>query len=42
MLNGTMVHEVFQTAAIAKDFSPETLTKLADQALHSPRFLADM
>uniref|UniRef100_UPI0037E76A1C DNA replication ATP-dependent helicase/nuclease DNA2 n=1 Tax=Semicossyphus pulcher TaxID=241346 RepID=UPI0037E76A1C len=42
MLNGTMVHEVFQRAATAKDFSMETLSKLADQALHSPRYLGDM
>uniref|UniRef100_A0A8C9ZPJ5 DNA replication ATP-dependent helicase/nuclease n=1 Tax=Sander lucioperca TaxID=283035 RepID=A0A8C9ZPJ5_SANLU len=33
MLNGTMVHEVFQRAATAKDFSLETLSKLANQAL---------
>ncbi|GLD58312.1 DNA replication ATP-dependent helicase/nuclease DNA2 [Lates japonicus] len=42
MLNGTMVHEVFQRAAMAKDFSLETLSKLADQALHSPQYLGDM
>ncbi|XP_055363244.1 DNA replication ATP-dependent helicase/nuclease DNA2 isoform X2 [Betta splendens] len=42
MLNGTMVHEVFQRAATAKDFSSETLSKLADQALHSPQYLGDM
>ncbi|XP_073321000.1 DNA replication ATP-dependent helicase/nuclease DNA2 [Pagrus major] len=42
MLNGTMVHEVFQRAATAKDFSLETLSKLADQALHSPQYLGDM
>ncbi|XP_055087707.1 DNA replication ATP-dependent helicase/nuclease DNA2 isoform X1 [Periophthalmus magnuspinnatus] len=42
MLNGTMVHEIFQKAAMAKDFSSETLYKLGDQALHSPRYLADM
>lgn len=42
MLNGTMVHEVFQRAATAKDFSLETLSKLADQALHSPQHLGDM
>lgn len=42
MLNGTMVHEVFQKAAVAKDFSMETLCKLADQALCSPQYLADM
>ncbi|XP_070685993.1 DNA replication ATP-dependent helicase/nuclease DNA2 [Pempheris klunzingeri] len=42
MLNGTMVHEVFQRAATAKDFSLETLSKLADQALCSPQYLGDM
>uniref|UniRef100_A0A8C4ELT8 DNA replication ATP-dependent helicase/nuclease n=1 Tax=Dicentrarchus labrax TaxID=13489 RepID=A0A8C4ELT8_DICLA len=42
MLNGTIVHEVFQRAATAKDFSLETLSKLADQALHSPQYLGDM
>lgn len=42
MLNGTMVHEVFQKAAMAKDFSSQKLSKLGDQALHSPRHLADM
>uniref|UniRef100_A0AAQ4R859 DNA replication ATP-dependent helicase/nuclease DNA2 n=1 Tax=Gasterosteus aculeatus aculeatus TaxID=481459 RepID=A0AAQ4R859_GASAC len=33
MLNGTMVHEVFQRAATAKDFSLATLSRMADQAL---------
>ncbi|XP_044202740.1 DNA replication ATP-dependent helicase/nuclease DNA2 isoform X1 [Thunnus albacares] len=42
MLNGTMVHEVFQRAATAKDFSLETLSKLADQVLCSPQHLGDM
>lgn len=42
MLNGTIVHEVFQRAARAKDFSLETLTKMADQALCSPQYLVDM
>ena len=42
MLNGTMVHEVFQKAAVAKDFSSENLSRLGEQALHSPRNLADM
>ncbi|XP_029354201.1 DNA replication ATP-dependent helicase/nuclease DNA2 [Echeneis naucrates] len=42
MLNGTMVHEVFQRAATANDFSLEMLSKLADQALHSPQFLGNM
>lgn len=42
MLNGTMVHEVFQKAAVAKDFSLGTLSKLADQALCSPQHLGLM
>ncbi|XP_053174097.1 DNA replication ATP-dependent helicase/nuclease DNA2 [Scomber japonicus] len=42
MLNGTMVHEVFQRAARAKDFSLETLSKLAEKALCSPQHLGDM
>ncbi|XP_034727332.1 DNA replication ATP-dependent helicase/nuclease DNA2 isoform X2 [Etheostoma cragini] len=42
MLNGTMVHEVFQRAAKVKDFSLETLSKLANQALCSPQYLGDM
>uniref|UniRef100_A0A8D3BLX5 DNA replication ATP-dependent helicase/nuclease n=1 Tax=Scophthalmus maximus TaxID=52904 RepID=A0A8D3BLX5_SCOMX len=37
MLNGTMVHEVFQRAATAKDFSLETLSKLAEQTPSSSR-----
>ncbi|KAM9817642.1 DNA replication ATP-dependent helicase/nuclease DNA2 [Neosynchiropus ocellatus] len=42
MLNGTIVHEVFQRAAMSKDFSLDTLLKLADQALRSPQRLGDM
>lgn len=42
MLNGTMVHEVFQKAAMAKDFSLERLSKLADQVLCSPQHLGLM
>lgn len=42
MLNGTMVHEVFQKAAITKDFSLESLSKLADQVLCSPQHLGLM
>lgn len=42
MLNGTMVHDVFQKAAAAKDFSLVTLSRLAEQALHSPQYLPDM
>ncbi|XP_072236496.1 DNA replication ATP-dependent helicase/nuclease DNA2 [Leuresthes tenuis] len=42
MLNGTMVHEIFQRAATAKDFSLEKLSELADEALRRPRYLGDM
>ncbi|XP_061735969.1 DNA replication ATP-dependent helicase/nuclease DNA2 [Nerophis ophidion] len=42
MLNGTIVHQVFQAAATAKDFSLDTLSKMADKALHSPQHLGDM
>nr|XP_057945635.1 DNA replication ATP-dependent helicase/nuclease DNA2 [Doryrhamphus excisus] len=42
MLNGTIVHQVFQTAATAKDFSLDTLSKMADKALHSAQHLGDM
>lgn len=42
MLNGTMVHEVFQRAATAKDFSLQKLSQLAEEALCSPRYLGDM
>ncbi|XP_061132946.1 DNA replication ATP-dependent helicase/nuclease DNA2 [Syngnathus typhle] len=42
MLNGTIVHEVFQRAATAKDFSLGTLSTMAEEALHSPQYLGDM
>lgn len=42
MLNGTMVHEVFQKAAMAKDFCLEMLSKLADKVLCSPQHLGLM
>ncbi|KAM4743543.1 DNA replication ATP-dependent helicase/nuclease DNA2 [Anableps anableps] len=42
MLNGTMVHEVFQRAAAAKDFSLQKLSQLTNEALCSPRYLGDM
>ncbi|KAJ3592791.1 hypothetical protein NHX12_005130 [Muraenolepis orangiensis] len=42
MLNGTMVHEVFQKAAMAKDFSMVKLSALADQVLLSPQHLGTM
>ncbi|XP_068614155.1 DNA replication ATP-dependent helicase/nuclease DNA2-like [Brachionichthys hirsutus] len=42
MLKGSMVHEIFQNAATAKDFSMKTLSDLADQSLCSPQYLGDM
>ncbi|XP_057707140.1 DNA replication ATP-dependent helicase/nuclease DNA2 [Corythoichthys intestinalis] len=42
MLNGTIVHQVFQKAAAAKDFSLGTLSNMAEEALHSPQHLGDM
>ncbi|XP_077376094.1 DNA replication ATP-dependent helicase/nuclease DNA2 [Festucalex cinctus] len=42
MLNGTIIHEVFQRAATAKDFSLGTLSNMADEALHSPQHLGGM
>ncbi|XP_077420738.1 DNA replication ATP-dependent helicase/nuclease DNA2 [Vanacampus margaritifer] len=42
MLNGTIIHEVFQRAATAKDFSLGTLSNMAEEALHSPQHLGDM
>ncbi|XP_008404057.1 DNA replication ATP-dependent helicase/nuclease DNA2 isoform X2 [Poecilia reticulata] len=42
MLNGTMVHEVFQRAASAKDFSLQKLSQLADEALRNHRYLGNM
>ncbi|XP_046886141.1 DNA replication ATP-dependent helicase/nuclease DNA2 [Hypomesus transpacificus] len=42
MLNGTMVHEIFQKAAMRGDFSITTLQQLANQALLSPNYLGDM
>uniref|UniRef100_A0A674F7F7 DNA replication ATP-dependent helicase/nuclease n=1 Tax=Salmo trutta TaxID=8032 RepID=A0A674F7F7_SALTR len=42
MLNGTIVHEIFQKAAMSGDFSMERLQLLANQALLSPNYLGDM
>ncbi|KAL0964691.1 hypothetical protein UPYG_G00327630 [Umbra pygmaea] len=42
MLNGTIVHEIFQKAAMSRDFSLERLQQLANQALLSPQYLGDM
>ncbi|XP_030628088.1 DNA replication ATP-dependent helicase/nuclease DNA2 [Chanos chanos] len=42
MLNGTIVHEIFQKAAKCLDFSPETIQRLATETLHSPDYLSQM
>lgn len=42
MLNGTIVHEIFQKAAMALDFSSESLKKLATDALLSHNYLGQM
>ncbi|XP_063047000.1 DNA replication ATP-dependent helicase/nuclease DNA2 [Engraulis encrasicolus] len=42
MLTGTMVHEIFQKAAMSTDFSEETLKKFAEDALLSPDYLAQI
>lgn len=42
MLNGTIVHDVFQKAAMSLDFSPEKLENLANEALLSPNYLGQM
>uniref|UniRef100_A0A8C8M6F2 DNA replication ATP-dependent helicase/nuclease n=1 Tax=Oncorhynchus tshawytscha TaxID=74940 RepID=A0A8C8M6F2_ONCTS len=42
MLNGTIVHDIFQKAAMSGDFSMERLQLLANQALLSPNYLGDM
>ncbi|XP_072533295.1 DNA replication ATP-dependent helicase/nuclease DNA2 [Salminus brasiliensis] len=42
MLNGTIVHDVFQKAAMSMDFSSEKLEKLASEALFSLNYLGQM
>ncbi|XP_061670292.1 DNA replication ATP-dependent helicase/nuclease DNA2 [Syngnathoides biaculeatus] len=42
MLNGTIIHQVFQRAATAKDFSLASLSNMAEEALHSPQHLGAM
>ncbi|XP_036411425.1 DNA replication ATP-dependent helicase/nuclease DNA2 [Megalops cyprinoides] len=42
MLNGTIVHEIFQKAALCRDFSLERLEQFAMQALHGPKYLGEM
>ncbi|XP_056616934.1 DNA replication ATP-dependent helicase/nuclease DNA2 [Triplophysa dalaica] len=42
MLNGTIVHDIFQKAAMSSDFSPERIQKFATEALRSPNYLGQM
>lgn len=42
MLNGTMVHEIFQKAATSGDFHPQTLQQLLEEALLDLTFLREM
>uniref|UniRef100_A0A8B9HZN5 DNA replication ATP-dependent helicase/nuclease DNA2 n=1 Tax=Astyanax mexicanus TaxID=7994 RepID=A0A8B9HZN5_ASTMX len=42
MLNGTIVHDVFQKAAMSMDFSSAKLAKLASEALLSLNYLGQM
>ncbi|XP_073729316.1 DNA replication ATP-dependent helicase/nuclease DNA2 [Misgurnus anguillicaudatus] len=42
MLNGTIVHDIFQKAAMSSDFSPERIQAFATEALKSPNYLGQM
>uniref|UniRef100_A0A671L0N5 DNA replication ATP-dependent helicase/nuclease n=1 Tax=Sinocyclocheilus anshuiensis TaxID=1608454 RepID=A0A671L0N5_9TELE len=42
MLNGTIVHDIFQKAAMSSDFSPERIQTFAAEALRSPNYLGQM
>ncbi|XP_077093322.1 DNA replication ATP-dependent helicase/nuclease DNA2 isoform X2 [Siphateles boraxobius] len=42
MLNGTIVHDIFQKAAMSSDFSPERIQTFASDALRSPNYLGQM
>lgn len=42
MLTGTIVHEIFQKAAMAMDFSEEKLKKLAENSLLNSDYLGQM
>ncbi|XP_057197424.1 DNA replication ATP-dependent helicase/nuclease DNA2 [Triplophysa rosa] len=42
MLNGTIVHDIFQKAAMSSDFSPERIQTFATEALRSPNYLGQM
>ncbi|XP_035254823.1 DNA replication ATP-dependent helicase/nuclease DNA2 isoform X1 [Anguilla anguilla] len=42
MLNGTIVHEIFQKAAMSRDFSLGKLQHFASQTLRGPQYLGEM
>ncbi|MFT7805658.1 DNA replication ATP-dependent helicase/nuclease DNA2 [Arapaima gigas] len=42
MLNGTIVHEIFQKAAMSGDFALEKLRQLTDKVLLGPSYLKEM
>lgn len=42
MLNGTMVHDIFQKAAMSLDFSLERIQTFAAEALRNPNYLRQM
>lgn len=42
MLNGTIVHDIFQKAAMSSDVSPERIQTFAAEALRSPSYLRQM
>lgn len=42
MLNGTIVHDIFQKAAMSSDFSSENIQTVATEALRSPNYLGQM
>ncbi|KAI5617418.1 DNA replication ATP-dependent helicase/nuclease DNA2 isoform X1 [Silurus asotus] len=42
MLNGTIVHDIFQKAAMSLDFSAGNLEKFASEALLKPNYLGQM
>ncbi|KTG04793.1 hypothetical protein cypCar_00001704 [Cyprinus carpio] len=42
MLNGTIVHDIFQKAAMSSDFSPERIQTFAAEALRSPNYLGQI
>uniref|UniRef100_A0A671QYH0 DNA replication ATP-dependent helicase/nuclease n=1 Tax=Sinocyclocheilus anshuiensis TaxID=1608454 RepID=A0A671QYH0_9TELE len=42
MLNGTIVHDIFQKAAMSSDFSLERIKTFAAEALRNPNYLGQM